>query len=368
MVKIPFVDLKAQYVAIKDEVDPAIQGVIDNTSFIMGENVKAFESEFARFCDARFAMGVSSGTDALHLALLACGIGPGDEVITAVNTFIATAEAISHCGARPVFVDIKPDTYNIDPEQIEAKISSRTKALLPVHLYGQPADMDPIMAIARKHNLKVVEDCAQAHGALYKGKKVGTIGDAGCFSFFPGKNLGAYGDGGAVVTNDDAIAGKVRLLRNHGREAKYEHLIEGYCDRLDALQAAILSVKLRKLEGWNQKRREAAKLYDELLGSDGIVTPAEADGVRPVYHLYVVRVKDRDGLQKDLKEKGIATGVHYPVPLHLQPAYRHLGYVQGDFPVAEGAAQEILSLPIFPEINNAQITYIANEIKKGRMR
>ncbi|MEA3493999.1 MAG: DegT/DnrJ/EryC1/StrS family aminotransferase [Candidatus Margulisiibacteriota bacterium] len=361
--KIPFVDLRAQYRLIKEELDSAIKRVIDNTSFIMGEEVRSFENEFAKYCEAKYAIGVSSGTDALHLALLACGVGAGDEVITVPNTFIATTEAISHCGAKPVFVDIDPKTFNIDVSNIEEKITDKTKAILPVHLYGQPADMDPIMEIARKHGLKVIEDAAQAHGAGYKGKRVGNLGDACCFSFFPGKNLGAFGDGGAVVTNNGEIAKKVRLLRNHGREAKYEHLVEGFCKRLDALQAAILRVKLKSIEEWTNKRRQAAKLYNELLKNDKIATPLKLDAADPVYHLYVIRIHNRDGVKNKLEEKGIASGVHYPVPLHLQPAYRHLGHKEGDFPHTEKAAQEILSLPIYPEISREQIEYITTEVK-----
>jgi dTDP-4-amino-4,6-dideoxygalactose transaminase len=361
--KIPFVDLKAQHLSIKDEIDFAIQRVVDSTNFIMGDEVKSFEEEFSQFCEAKFAIGVSSGTDALHLALLACGIGAGDEVITVPNTFIATTEAISHCGARPIFVDVNPDTYNIDATKIEDKITPRTKALLPVHLYGQPAEMDPILEIARKHNLKVVEDCAQAHGAKYKGKKVGSIGDVGCFSFFPGKNLGAYGDGGAVVTNDEHIAEKIRLLRNHGRKAKYEHLIEGYCDRLDAMQAAILRVKLKHLNKWNEKRRQIAKLYNQFFKGTAIILPKELEDFESVYHLFVIRVKNRDNLQKKLYEYGISTGIHYPLPLHFQPAYKYLGFKRGDFPIAEKFSLEVLSLPMFPEIIREQIEYVAEIVK-----
>lgn len=362
--KIPFVDLKAQYLSIKEEIDGAIQRVINNTSFIMGDEVKNFESEFAEFSRVKHAIGVSSGTDALHLALLACGIGQGDEVITVPNTFIATAEAITHCGAKPVFVDITPQTYTMDVSKIEAKITSKTKAILPVHLYGQPADMDPIFTLAHKYGLKVIEDAAQAHAAEYKGKKAGALGDAACFSFFPGKNLGAYGDGGMVTTNHEEIAQKVRLLRNHGRETKYEHLMEGYCDRLDALQAAILRVKLKKLEEWTGKRRAHAKLYNRLLENLNVIVPFESNEVKSVYHLYVVRVRDRDLLQQELKEAGIATGVHYPLPLHLQPAYRYLGHKEGDFEAAEACAKEILSLPMFPELKEEEIETIVETISR----
>lgn len=364
--KIPFVDLKAQYLLIKEEIDSTISCVVESTEFIMGEEVKAFEKEFASFCEAKFAIGVSSGTDALHLALLACGVGRNDEVITVPNTFIATTEAISHAGAKPVFVDVDPDTYNIDVNKIEEKITIKTRAILPVHLYGQPADMDPIMKIAKQYRLRVIEDACQAHGARYKGKRAGAIGDVGCFSFFPGKNLGAYGDGGAIVTNDEKIAEKVRLLRNHGREAKYEHLVEGYCNRLDALQAAILRVKLKKLDGWNRKRKEAAKFYNkEFLGFKAVDISHELKDTDPVFHLYVIKVKNRDGLQRSLNEKGIASGVHYPIPLHLQQAYKRLDYKEGDFPVAEKAANEILSLPMFPEISTKQQECVVNAIKEN---
>jgi dTDP-4-amino-4,6-dideoxygalactose transaminase len=365
--KIPFVDLKMQYLSIKDEIDAAIQGVIDETSFIMGDEVRAFESEFAQFCEAKFAVGVSSGTDALHMTLLACGVGRGDEVITVPNTFIATTEAISNCGAKPVFVDIDPQTYNMDVRKIEDKISSKTKAILPVHLFGQPADMNPILKIADKRGLKVIEDAAQAHGAIYNGKKVGTLGDAACFSFFPGKNLGAFGDGGAVVTNNENIAQQVKLLRNHGRDAKYEHLVEGFCNRLDSVQAAILSVKLKRLSDWNGKRRKAAKLYDELLGNKGIKTPCELKGVQSVYHLYVIRAKNRDDLKEKLRSEGISAGVHYPVPLHLQPAYKYLGYKKGDFREAEKAQREILSLPIYPEIQEGQIKRVVEVLTSSHV-
>ena len=361
---IPFVDLKAQYDSIKEEIDEAIQSVLNNTSFIMGEELKKFEEEFAQFCDVKYAIGVANGSDALILALRACGIGEGDEVITVPHTFIATTEAISNVGGKVVFVDIDPKTYTIDITKIEEKINERTKAIIPVHLYGQPADMDAIMKLAKKYNLKVIEDAAQAHGAEYKREKVGSMGDVGCFSFYPGKNLGAYGDAGAVVANNEEIAEKVRLLRNHGRiTKKYEHEIEGYSSRLDNLQAAILRVKLRYLNKWNEGRRENAKKYSELLSNvDGVITPYEADYAKHVYHLYVVRTENRDKLREELKSKGIATGIHYPIPLHLQPAYSYLGYKEGDFPITEKASQEILSLPMFAELGDEQIERISNLI------
>ena len=364
---IPFVDLKAQYDSIKDEIDEAIQNVLNNTSFIMGEELKKFEVEFAIFCDVKHAIGVANGSDALILALRACGIGEGDEVITVPHTFISTAEAISNVGGKVVFVDIDPKTYTIDVSEIEEKITEKTKAIIPVHLYGQPADMAPIMRLAKKYNLRVIEDTAQAHGAEYKGKKVGSIGDVGCFSFYPGKNLGAYGDAGMVVTNNERIAKKIKLLRNHGRiTKKYEHDIEGYSSRLDNLQAAILSVKLRYLNKWNESRRRNAKKYNELLNNiDGIITPYEAEYAKHVYHLYVIKVEKegRDKLREELNSKGIATGIHYPIPLHLQTAYSYLGYKEGDFPITEKASQEILSLPMFAELSDEQIMEICYWIK-----
>ena len=354
---IPLVDLKAQYNLLKPEIDQALERVMSNTSFILGNEVADFEEAFATFCNTQAAIGTSSGTSALHLALLACGVGPGDEVITTPLTFIATTETISHAGARPVFVDIDRRSYNLDPNQIESAITERTKAIVPVHLYGQPADMAPILEIAQKYSLRVIEDAAQAHGAEYNGKRAGSMGDAGCFSFYPGKNLGAYGDGGMVVTNNADIVQRVRLLRNHGRKDKYEHLVEGFGYRLDALQAAILNVKLNYLELWTECRRQHAELYTGLLNGSSIPTPLESEDVRHVYHLYVIEVENRDEVQQQLKAKGIATGVHYPIPLHLQPAYRYLGYQAGAFPYAEAASQKILSLPMFPELTEEQIHF-----------
>ena len=331
----------------------------------MGEELKTFEVEFAQFCDIKYAMGVANGSDALILALRACGIGEGDEAITVPHTFIATTEAISNVGGKVVFVDIDPKTYTIDISKIEETINERTKAIIPVHLYGQSANMDPIMRLAKKYNLRVIEDAAQAHGAEYKGEKVGSIGDVACFSFYPGKNLGAYGDAGVVMTNNEEIVKKVKLLRNHGRiTKKYEHEIEGYSSRLDNLQAAILQVKLRHLNKWNESRRKNAKKYNELLNNiGGIITPYEAEYAKHVYHLYVIRVEGRDELRKELKSEGIATGIHYPISLHLQPAYSYLGYKRGEFPVTEKTSQEILSLPMFAELSNRQIEEIAEIIK-----
>jgi len=358
---IPLVDLKAQYDSIKDEIDNAIQRILNNTSFIMGEELGEFEREFAQFCNTKHAIGVANGSDALFLALKTLGIKDGDEVITVSNTFIATTEAISRVGGKIVLVDINSKTYTIDVTKIEEKITENTKVIIPVHLYGQSADMDPILELAKKYNLKVIEDAAQAHGAEYKGKRVGQIGDIACFSFYPGKNLGAYGDAGMIVTNNDEIAQKVKLLRNHGSIKKYNHQIEGYSSRLDNLQAAILRVKLKYLNKWNEKRRINAHRYNELLKDiNGIIIPYEADYAKHVYHLYVIRVsKNRDKLINILKQNGIACGIHYPIPLHLQPAYGYMGYKEGDFPFTEEASINILSLPMYPELTFKAINNIS---------
>lgn len=363
---IPLVDLKAQYTSVKPEIDAAIQRVIDNTSFILGKEVSEFEKNFAAFCRAQFCIGIDSGTAALHLALLLCDVKPGDEVITTTHTFIATAEVISVIGANPVFVDIDPRTYNIDPNKIERAITPRTKAIIPVHLYGQPAEMDAILEIARRHNLRVIEDAAQAHGAEYRGRRAGTMGDIACFSFYPGKNLGAYGDAGAIVTNNAELAERARMLRDHGRRAKYEHLIVGYGYRLDALQAAILGAKLPHLENWNARRRAIADYYTELLTNADVVTPYVPPYITPIYHIYAIRHAQRDELQKHLKARGIETGIHYPIPLHLQPVYANLGYKRGDFPHAEKAAHEVLSLPMYPELTDAQVEMIVQAVKEFR--
>lgn len=364
--KIPLVDLKAQYTSIKPEIDQAIQRVLDETDFIGGSAVREFEKAFAFYCGTRTAIGLANGTDALQLALLACGIGRGDEVITAVNTFIATSEAISAAGATPVFVDNDPHTYTIDVRRIEEKITPRTKAIMPVHLYGQPADMDAINEIALRHGLVVIEDAAQAHGARYKVKTVGNLGRVACFSFYPGKNLGAYGDAGAIATNDEELANKIRMLANHGRLRKYEHEMEGYNSRLDTIQAAILLVKLRHLKEWTERRQHAASRYTQLLSvTKEIVTPTGNPDATHVFHLYVVRVQDRERIQQVLKEAGIATGIHYPIPLHQQPAYRHLGLAAGSYPVAERYAGELLSLPIYPELTDDQIEFISATLLKA---
>ncbi len=366
---IPLVDLKAQYNSIKDEIDDAIQGVIQNSQFILGKEVAAFESELATYCHTKYAIGVASGTDALHLALLACEIKPGDEVITIPFTFIATTEMIYECGARPVFVDIDPGTYNIDPAKVEPKITEKTTAILPVHLYGQPVDMEPILELGRKYDLKVIEDCAQALGAKYKGRRVGSLGDVGCLSFFPSKILGAYGDGGAVVTSNQGVAEKIKLLRNHGGKQKYFHVINGYNSRLDSIQAAILRVKLRYLEDWTKQRCQKASLYCRLLGGiEGVELPDIAPDTGHVFNYYTIRLKNsrvsRDKLQKYLHSKGISTAIYYPLSLHLQEVYKSLGYKIGDFPQSEKAQEEVLSLPIYPELNEKQIREIAEVIKE----
>jgi dTDP-4-amino-4,6-dideoxygalactose transaminase len=361
--KVPFLDLKAQYESIKEEVAAAIRQVLDKTAFAGGPFVAQFEKEFAEFCNTQYSIGVGSGTDALWLALLGLGVGPGDEVITVPDTFIATAEAISYCGAKTVFVDVEEKTYNMNPAMLEAAITPRTKAIIPVHLFGQMADMDPIMEIARKHKLYVVEDAAQAHGAEYKGRIAGSVGDAGCFSFYPGKNLGAYGEAGAVVTTNGDLDKKIRMLRDHGQAKKYYHDLVGWNARMDGFQGAILSVKLKHLTTWNEARRKNAKLYNEILGNtDGVVSPLESPHNKHVYHIYAIRVQNRDALIKALSEKDIHCGIHYPISLHLQEAYRGLGYKKGSFPVAESCAAEFVSLPMFPELTNSQIQFAAESL------
>jgi dTDP-4-amino-4,6-dideoxygalactose transaminase len=363
-VKVPFLDLKAQYESIRDDIGAALQEVIDNTAFAGGPFVERFENEFASFCQCEYAVGVSSGTSALWTALRAVGVSNGDEVITTPSTFIATAEAISLCGATPRFVDVDDDTYNMAPDLIEACLTPRVKAIVPVHLFGQPVDMDPIMEIARTHHLFVIEDACQAHGAQYKGRPVGSIGHAGCFSFYPGKNLGAYGEAGAVVTNDSELAQKIRMFREHGQTKKYYHHVIGWNDRMDGIQGAVLSAKLKHLNEWNDKRRKHARLYNQLLRDvKGVKTPIEADYARHVYHIYAIRTKNRDALMKLLGEKGIQCGIHYPVPIHLQDAYEFLGYTQGDFPVAETCANEFISLPMYAELSPEQIEKVCSEIR-----
>jgi dTDP-4-amino-4,6-dideoxygalactose transaminase len=363
---IPFVDLKAQYKSIREEIDSAISEVLSTTGFIGGKFHDSFEQDFARYCETKHCIGVGNGTDALFLALKALGIGSGDEVITVANSFIATSEAVTMTGARVVFVDINPDTFTIDVKKIEEKITGRTKAILPVHLYGQPADMDPIVNLAQKYNLKVVGDAAQAHGSLYKGHSITFYADVSCFSFYPGKNLGAYGDAGAVVTDDPELADRVRMLANHGRLDKYNHLIEGVNSRLDGIQAAVLSAKLPHLNDWTEKRRRNACSYNSRLKGLDIVTPKEIDDVKAVYHLYVIRVdsKARKPLQNFLKERGISTGIHYPIALPYLKAYDYLHHNEADFPEALKASGEILSLPMYPELEESQIDYIADSLRE----
>ena len=351
---IPLADLQAQYQAIGEEIDAAIQRVISKSSFILGPEVTNFEQAFAAYCGAAHCVGVSSGTAALELALRALGVGPGDEVITVAHTFIATAEAISAVGAKPVFVDIEPHSYNLAPEAFAEAITPRTRAVMPVHLYGQPADMTRINRIAREHGLRVIEDAAQAHGATWEGRRAGVLGDAACFSFYPGKNLGAYGDAGAVVTNRAEIAEQVRLLRNHGRRAKYLHEQIGFGERLDALQAAILGAKLSHLGKWIEERNRLAARYTSRLADLELVLPQVSEQARHAWHLYVVRTPRRDEMLEHLHQQGIGAGVHYPIPLHLQPAYAELGYGRGDLPVTELVADTCLSLPLYPEMTEEQ--------------
>jgi len=356
---IPFLDLHAQYATIKDDIQKAIGRVFETGQYILGDEVAAFEAEFARYVGAEHGVAVNSGTSALHLALLAAGVGRGDEVITVPFTFVATVAAVCYTGAHPVFVDIDPRSFTMDVQQLEAAITPRTKAILPVHLYGQPADMDPILAVARKHGLAVIEDAAQAHGAEYKGKRVGSIGALGCFSFYPGKNLGAYGEGGLVATNDAKHAEKLRILRDGGQSRKYHHVLRGYNYRLEGLQGAMLRVKLRHLEAWTEGRRSRAVEYAKHLKGADVVRPIEMPYARHVYHIYAVRTTDRAELQRVLQANGVQTGIHYPIPVHLQEGYRDLGYVAGQFPESERAAREVLSLPMFPELSNSQVEYVS---------
>lgn len=361
--RLALVDLKRQYRSIKEEIDQALKGVVESGQFILGEEVKGLEEELAAYVGVKYAIGVASGTDALLLALMAYGIGPGDEVITAPFTFVATADVVLLLGATPVFVDIDPLTYNIDPNRIEPAITDRTKAIIPVHLYGQSVDLDPILDLARRYGLRVIEDTAQALGAEYKGRKVGSLGDIACLSFFPTKNLGAYGDGGMVLTDDPEIARRIRMLRVHGSEDKYYHKFLGLNSRLDALQAAILRVKLPHLDDWNHRRRQIAALYNELLQDLDLTLPHEAEFNKHVYHQYTIRVRDREGLRRHLAAAGIPTGVYYPLSLHLQEVFSGLGYREGDFPASERAAQEVLSLPIYPELEEEEVEYICDRIR-----
>ncbi|HTY45859.1 MAG TPA: DegT/DnrJ/EryC1/StrS family aminotransferase [Patescibacteria group bacterium] len=368
---VPFIDLQAQYKETRKSIDARLRAVLRRGDFILGKDVALFEKEFARLCGSRYSIGVSSGTAALFLALKAFDIGPGDEVIVPVFTFIATAFAVSYTGARPVFVDIRGDTFNIDPEKIPAALTARTKAILPVHLFGQAAEMSRIMEIAKQHDLKVIEDAAQAHGARLKmagraGTYAGNIGDAGCFSFYPTKNLGAFGDAGLITVNDEAAYKKLCVLRDCGRTgSRYEHGVVGYNSRLDTLQAAVLAAKLKRLKAWNAMRRQAAKAYDAYFNQvAGISVPYALPEAEHIYHAYVIRVARRDALLNYLKARHIGASVYYPLPLHLQGAYRDQGHARGDFPVAEKVAQEVISLPMYPHIRKAQIKYVADTVRK----
>jgi dTDP-3-amino-3,4,6-trideoxy-alpha-D-glucose transaminase len=363
IVSVPFVDLAAQQASIQTEIGAAIHRVLSECNFVLGPQVEEFERDFARFAGCEYAVGVSNGLDALRLALMAMDIGPGDDVILPANTYVATALAVSALGARPALVDCDPHTYNIDVNLIESAVTPRTKAIIPVHLTGQAADMDPILEVASRHGLRVIEDAAQAHGALYKGRSCGSMGSIGCFSFYPGKNLGAYGDGGMVTTDDPEVAARVRRLRNYGQTAKYRHVEKGLNARLDTIQAAILSVKLRHLQLWNKARGAHAKAYRELLrGVGDVAFQDEASYSTHVYHLFIVETEWRNALREHLDVRGIQTGIHYPIPIHLQPAYKDLGYGEGDFPETKRLAERLLSLPMFPELRREQIEWVAEEI------
>jgi dTDP-4-amino-4,6-dideoxygalactose transaminase len=357
-----FVDLNAQYQTIKSEIDEAVARVLTSSQFVLGSEVAAFEEEFAAYCKTRYGIGVNSGTSALHLALLACGVGPGDEVVTTPFTFVATVAAIVYTGARPVFVDIDPASFTIDTNQIEGAIGKRTKAILPVHLYGQMADMDSILNIAKRHKLMVIEDAAQAHGAKYKGRRAGSLGDLGCFSFYPGKNLGAYGEGGMVVTNNPEFNRTIRMLRDWGQDKKYCHVLKGYNYRMEGIQGSILRVKLRHLERWTEARRSHAVTYNRLLAGLNVKTPVEMTDRCHVYHVYALRCTKRDALQEGLASRKIQTGIHYPFPVHLLEAYSDLGYKAGDFPHSECAGNEELSLPMYPELTEAQMKEVSEAI------
>jgi dTDP-4-amino-4,6-dideoxygalactose transaminase len=364
--KVPFLDLKAHHAPLIEKFERAIGEVIESSAFAGGPFVERFEEEFAAFCGSSYAIAVGNGTDALWLTLLALGIGEGDEVITVPNTFIATAEAITYCKARPMFVDVDPDTFTMNPGELEKSLTRRTKAIIPVHLFGQPADMDPVLEFARANGLFVVEDAAQAHGAEYKGRKAGTMGDAGCFSFYPGKNLGAFGEAGAVVTNDPELRKQIQMLRDHGQSRKYYHATMGWNCRMDGIQGAVLSIKLGHLDEANSLRRKHALEYNQAFaGIDEVLTPFEAKYARHVYHVYAIRVQERDAILRHLQEKGVGCAVHYPVPIHLQVASRNLGYTKGAFPIAESLADEFLSLPMFPELTEVQIEYVAHCVSQA---
>lgn len=364
---IPFIDFSEQYKLIKDEIHTGLEKVFQKGDYILGDAAKTFETGFAGYCGAKYGVGVNSGTDALYLAIAALDIKEGDEVILPTFTFIATALCVSYAGATPVFVDVENDTYNIDPKAFEKAITKRTKAVIPVHLYGQPANMDEITAIARKHNVKIVEDAAQAHGATYKGKRVGSLGDVACFSFYPTKSLGAFGDAGMIITSDPVINERALMLRDYGRQGRYEHKIKGYNSRLDTIQAVVLNAKLKHLDQWNKMRAEKAAYYNQLLkGVAGVVTPFLKDDRTHVYQTYAVRIKkNRDQVLDKLKAKGVSSLIHYPIPLHLQEAYKELNYKKGDFPVAEALADEVLSLPMFPHITNEQVEVAVAALKES---
>jgi dTDP-4-amino-4,6-dideoxygalactose transaminase len=362
--KVPFADLRALHVPLTAELRTVFERVVENNSFILGPEVKRFEELFAAYIGTAECIAVNSGTAALHLVLLALGIGPGDEVITVANTFIATAEAITAVGATPVFVDVDPCSYNMDPTLVEQAITPRTRAILPVHLFGQSAEMDALHSVAQRHNLLVIEDACQAHGAEYRGRKAGSMGVAGCFSFYPGKNLGALGEGGAVVTNDREVARKVRMLRDHGSAVKYQHEYAGFNFRMEGLQGGFLAAKLPHLESANEKRRSAAALYNKLLAGSSVITPEEKPGVKHVYHLYVIQTERRDALKQKLNENAVETGFHYPIPLHLQKAYAGLDYRRGDLPVTEQLADRILSLPMYPDIRPEQVEFVCQIIQE----
>jgi dTDP-4-amino-4,6-dideoxygalactose transaminase len=367
--KVPFLDLKSHHAPMLDEINRAIHEVIECSAFAGGAFVADFEQDFAAYCHVPYALGVGSGTEALWLSLLACGVGVGDEVITVPSTFMATAEAITYCGARPVFVDIDARTYTMNPEALQSALTPRTKAIIPVHLFGQPADMDAIVEFAHEHGLCVIEDACQAHGAEYKGRRVGTLGDTACFSFYPGKNLGAFGEAGAIVTGSTQLHEKIRILRDHGQVRKYFHKMVGWNCRMDGIQGAVLRIKLRHLEAGNQRRRAHAAHYDAALsGVEEVVTPAHASYARHVYHVYAIRVNQRDEVMKCLADQGIGTGIHYPVPVHLQEAYRSLGYNQGAFPIAERCAGEFVSLPMYPELTEAQLEIVIEGVKEAVAR
>ena len=360
---IPFVDLKIQYQSLKPEIDAAVGRILESTQFVLGDEVAAFEREFAEYSGAPHGVAANSGTSALHLALLAAGVGPGDDVITVPFTFIATAAAISYTGATPVFVDIEPRFFTMDPAAVEAAITPRTKAIMPVHLYGQVVDMDPILEIASRRGLIVIEDAAQAHGAEYHGRRAGSMGALAGFSFYPGKNLGAYGEGGLTTTADDAMAARMRMLRDWGQPRKYEHAVLGYNYRMEGMQGAILRVKLRRLEEWTEARRRVGRAYTAALAGAGVECPEERPGCRHVYHVYAVRTPERDALRDHLAGRGVGVGIHYPIPVHLQQAYAALGHRAGDFPESERAANEVLSLPIYPELSDAQLDAVVDAVR-----